>query len=312
MRKTSRSRAIKATLTQDWGAYGIEPRYWSKIETLCLRIAQHYPTAFPGQKTLARELGWGVRTVKRYVGMAAAAGILDVIVHGGKLRPHGEFATNRYRLWYLHQGPSVAPGAGASGGPQSNTPIGVSLEGKNTSCSSQRRKKMAIPKTESLEENSLAVGGSMVSKWKDDQDNPDNWMREQAIGEPDEPQPGTSVRQDPAVKLSRHFEREWKRSLLRRKPEYRGVKWGDRGPSVGYLRSQMLDHLSPAHVESMIDTFVIAVTDDEVALRDGQTAWQCFVGWWGTVQVPDPALKEADREHYRRGMEAYRKMIQGG
>jgi hypothetical protein len=311
VKNPTRRAALKATLNQDWGAYGIEPKYWSKIKDLCLAIAGHYPRAYPGQKTLAGELGWSVRTVKRYTGMAVAAGILAVKPNSGRSRGHGEFATNTYLLWYLHRGPQMAPGPGATGGPQSDTPKGVSPEGKKeTSFPSSRRLELAKPPAVSQEENSEAV--AMVGKWKDDPDNPENWMREQAIGEPDEPKAGAVLKLDPAVRLSRHFERQWKDVVLQRKREYRGVGWGDRGPSVGYLRGQMLDHLNYDHVESMIDTFTVAFCDDEVALRDGQTAWQCFVGWWGKAEVPDPAIKRADREYYERGMAAYRKMQSEG
>jgi hypothetical protein len=306
-RPPTRSQALKATLIQDWGAYGVEPKHWSKIQALCLAIAGHYPHSKAGQESLSTDLGWSRRTVQRYVGMAVAAGILDVTPNSGMGGWHGHWRTNTYRLWYLHRAPRMAHGPDAMGVAQSDTPKGVSPKGeKEISSPSPRRKELAIPKTESLPENSEAV--AMVGKWKDDQDNPDNWMREQAIGEPDEPQPGAVVSISPANRLARQFERQWISKVLKRQPIYRGTRIIDSGPAIGYLKAKMLTHLSADHVQAYVDEFMAVVADGTHEVRDGQSAWQSFTGWWGRVPVEDPATKQAKRDEFYGYLDQYRKM----
>jgi hypothetical protein len=301
--------AAKATMALDLSQFPEIPKSLrAQIRAYLLWVAHRYPKAMGSQKDAAEYLGKSIPTIQRYQYLLERAGLLGVEVNSGLNRRQGAWRTNVYRLRYLNRPSSVMAETAIISEGQRDTPKGVSQERKKASPSSLKEGKMA--KHASPEENLEAVG--MVSKWKDDPDNPENWMREQAIGEPDEPKAGAVLRQDPAVVLSKHFERQWKSTLLRRKPEYRGVKWGDRGPSVGYLRSQMLDHLGYDHVESMIDTFTVAFCDDEVALRDGQTAWQCFVGWWGTASVPDPAVRRAEQAEYNAAMAQYRKMFPEG
>ena len=304
--------AAKATMALDLSQFPEIPKgLHAQIRAYLLWVSHRYPNSMGSQRDAAEYLGKTIRTIQRYQALAERAGLLSVEVNAGLAtgpkNGHGYWRTNVYRLWYLHGATSVSSGRGDISDGQTLTPIGVRGEGENTSCSPQGGK---TAKHASPPENSEAV--AMVGKWKDDPDNPENWMREQAIGEPDEPQPGVSLRRDPAVVLSKHFERQWKDGVLARKREYRGVKWGERGASVGYLRSQMLDHLNYDHVESMIDTFTVAFRDDEVALRDGQTAWQCFVGWWGTASVPDPAISRSKQAEYEAAVAQYRKMFPEG
>ena len=122
-----------------------------------------------------------------------------------------------------------------------------------------------------------------------------------AFGEdPDEPLPTYSPPPaKPQARLAKHFEARWNEALVKRK-DWRGMYRGiDLGAAIGYIKSKMLDAgYNDEHITAMIDEFFADLLDPEgtLMMKDGQTCWQLFTGWWGRNQVPDPVPIRRQRE----------------
>jgi hypothetical protein len=272
----------------------IPARLWPVIHSLLTEIARHYPHSFPGQQTLAQALGRSVPTIKRYLSMAVKAGLVEVTPNSGGKPYHGHWRTNSYQLRYLNRGSPVIPRPGITGEPQTSTPYGVD---------EKRRKEVAIP-AESLE------GTPMAWEKKRSPDDPAGWGDPYGA-DPDPELPATVVQIDPAVRLSRHFDDRWRTKVLPRRPELRGHQPSQRQRAAGYIRSAMLGSagLSPAHVERYIDTFMVAVINEEVDWHEGQLPFQRFTSWWGHNFVEDPAIREAQLAEGRAVMAEYDRMM---
>jgi hypothetical protein len=101
---------------------------------------------------------------------------------------------------------------------------------------------------------------------------------------------------NPAAKLAHQFEDQWRTFVLPKYPEWKQHRWGHLGAAIGYITTQFLrNDYSPAHVAAYFDAFFtdLVYPASPLQVRDGQTVWQLFTGWWGRVPVPDPAIEEA-------------------
>ena len=132
--------------------------------------------------------------------------------------------------------------------------------------------------------------------------NPDDWGA--AIGEdPEAPLPGASTRPPkPQARLAKYFEERWNTDALGLHPEWRGVYRGiELGAAIGYIRRTFLDAgYSDEHVTAMIDGFFDDLINPYCLLeiKEGQTAFQLFTGWWGRNPVPDPRLARERQERH--------------
>lgn len=121
----------------------------------------------------------------------------------------------------------------------------------------------------------------------------------QALGEDlDKPLESKSVPSNPAVRLAYSFEDGWTKALTRW-PEWKQHRCMHQGPAIGYLTSQFLRKgYSPEHVEAYFEAFFDELTDSTSSLqvKDGQTPWMLFTGWWGSCSIPDPAIARAKAE----------------
>lgn len=127
-----------------------------------------------------------------------------------------------------------------------------------------------------------------------------------AIGEdPEAPLPTLTARPpQPQVRLAKYFEQRWNTDALGLHPEWRGEYRGiEIGMAIGYIKRTFLDAgYSDEHVEAMIDAFFDDLINPSCALeiKQGQTAFQRFTGWWGHNLVPDPKVaRDKQAEHDR-------------
>ena len=124
------------------------------------------------------------------------------------------------------------------------------------------------------------------------------------IGEdPTSAQGTTTVTTDPASKLATRFETLWFTEALAQYPAWREHRAMHKGPAIGYLRSQFLAKgYSPEYVGAYFEAFFDELLDPHstLELREGQTPWQLFTGWWGQTPVADPAIDRARREENQR------------
>jgi len=107
----------------------------------------------------------------------------------------------------------------------------------------------------------------------------------------------------PGTVLARQFDTLWYSEVIPHYPLWKSHRPSHRGPASGYIDTMFLKHgYTPEHVEAMFMAFFDDLADPHstLELRDGQTPWQLFTGWWGTTEVPDPAIDRARREENQR------------
>ena len=106
-----------------------------------------------------------------------------------------------------------------------------------------------------------------------------------AHGEDPEAVPAAAtVATDPAAYLSSRFQDLWFTEALAVFPAWRAHRVMHVGAAIGYIRTQFLKHgYSPDHVEAYFEAFFDELLDpaSSLELREGQTPWQLFTGWWG-------------------------------
>ena len=141
---------------------------------------------------------------------------------------------------------------------------------------------------------------------------PRNWGFDPSV-DPEAPLPTYSPPPaKPQARLAKHFEARWNDALGKRR-DWRGTYRGiDLGPAIGYINSKMLSAgYNEEHITAMIDEFFLDLLDPEggLMMKDRQTAWQLFTGWWGRNPVPDPVPIRRRRERLDALNEAVADMI---
>lgn len=287
---------------------------WGRIKKLLAEIANHLPDPYPGMRRLAKRLGCSVGTVCTHVRLAEEAGLLTRESIGG-VRDGMRYtlawcSVPAFSSEHKEESPT------GTRPPSSKEDSVVAGRVRRADFGSRRRNRYPgeccvcgghLFAGQGFLHGRLPVHeqcdtGAMASKWKDDPDNPDNWSREEAIGDRPEPPKVTQLKSDPAVRLARTFENLWISTALKNR-ELQGMRVIDIGPAVGYLRAKMLTHMTPEHIEAYIVAFVEDTRAGEVGFKEGQSAWSRFTGWWGTTEVPDPSVRQAQVDERRRVQE---------
>lgn len=302
---------------------------WKAVKELLRELCHYLPDAHPGQRALAERLGTSQSVVQRLVVKAEEAGFIERTdhVYGGKPR-----AGTSYRLTFVATR-KVTQFATQSGSEKksltsSETGVGFApaapgrkrrdsralharqpnrFDGYCAVCSHpvgayhgflhgphpvHRQCDSGVPDWPRLKEY-------LMTKHGDRYGDPSDWGT--AFGaDPEEPLPTHSPPPaKPQVRLAKHFEQHWNESMFKRK-EWRGVYRGiDLGPAIGYISTKMLDAgFNEEHIALMIDEFFVDLLTPEgtLMMRDGQTCWQLFTGWWGRNPVEDPVPIRKRRE----------------
>ena len=108
---------------------------------------------------------------------------------------------------------------------------------------------------------------------------------------------------DPARRLTVYFLDRWTDDKIR--------PLDSRGETAGYIRSTFLRPKggrtwTEEEVRQMIDDFMVAVVRQDAVIKDGQSAWKCFTGWWGRRPVV-----QDDSDARRRYTEERRRLTHG-
>jgi hypothetical protein len=162
--------------------------------------------------------------------------------------------------------------------------------------------------TETVREGEGFLHGHLPVHRECDDMSRSDWEREHqqdlhgatAIGEnPEAPLPSLSTRPaQPQARVAKYFEGRWN-GALKLHPEWRGENRGiELGPAIGYIQRTFFDAgYNEEHVELMIDCFFEELLNPTCALeiKERQTAWQRFTGWWGYNLVPDPVIERERR-----------------
>jgi len=314
----------------------MRPTTWKQEQALLRELCRYLPNIHPGQRHLAERLHTSLSVVQRLVARAEAEGWIERSEHPAPGKPKAgtsyrltflqsqlqsqfgsEIGTEEDRrssttsqtLRVVGFAPS-APGARrlkrrdsrAHHGRQPNRfdgycrvcthPVGAFHGFLHGPHPVHRECDSGEPDWPRLKEY-------LMAKHRERYGDPDAWGP--TLGDdPEAPLPSYSPPPaKPQVRLAKHFEQHWNESMFKRK-EWRGVYRGiDLGPAIGYIKTKMLDAgFNEEHIALMIDEFYFDLLDPEtdVMMRDGQTCWQLFTGWWGRHPVEDPVPARKRRE----------------
>jgi hypothetical protein len=256
---------------------------WRSVREMLAVIVEFYPKACPSQVRIATIMGADPRSVRRWVALAQAAGLLHITPNVGAKpkRRMGHF-TNRY--WLTKE---------------DNLSHHKNSYGVHSSTSSQMTSssvpKSAAPKVISMaewnEEKSRDVGTPVPALRKS------KWAARAAA---DEIVTGIDSKRR-GKKRPKRPPPEW-----RRLADYFVVCWEqmqmdtgqhkDTRPleTLGHCKSYILAHFQNStelEVRKMMEEFVIAVSKRDIMVKPGQSAWMCFTGAWGRqrhVETGDP------------------------
>ena len=275
---------------------GLTNHQWCMVQALLLALVDHYPTICPGQKRLAAKLNVHPGNVWRYTRLAKELGLLETVRDAGVRRFRTGQKTLRYTLPYLTGMHSKSRALNAR-----------DFARRSTSGTTYLPYLTESPEGDSLKRNpggaarrpALRVlqprGKPMIN---DDQ--PDEEMtpsrKRRRVGGFGETTTVKPLGGSPSRRLVDHFQERWADVILL-KTEYRERKCMERGAAIGYIKNTFL---APAtgvtfteeQVREMIDAFMDQMKGSLVSLREGQTPWQRFTGWWGRTTVASAAARK--------------------
>lgn len=250
---------------------------WTHVIDILVVIAGYLPEPYPSQRTIAAKLDLHRTTVTRRLAMAERLGLIS---RTDRPNPGGLMDGTNYHLLCLSE------------------PLRAAITRthfQDTLCTQTQISYSVGDHTASPLRGDTSGAGSADREGTVLPFNrpPDDDWSSPAIGEdPKAGFPVTEIRTDPAVYLARKFDRKWA-DLKRTHPEQRIIRASSRGQCVGNIRNMLNEQaMSPEHVEAYMDEFVVAVAAGEVIVKEGQHAWRCFYGWWGSTDVEDPAERK--------------------
>jgi hypothetical protein len=127
------------------------------------------------------------------------------------------------------------------------------------------------------------------------------------INAADDPVATTEIRSSPGSYLAYQFSAMWHGKVIRNVPEWKRHRCINIGAASGYIKSQFLDNgYSEEHIIAYFEEFFDTLMDPATGLdiKDGQTPWKLFCGWWGSVPVDDPRI---ERERHAEMLAAHDK-----
>lgn len=290
---------------------GMHAPTWLRVKALLRLLSSHGDDIYPSLMTLARRSGLPKATVVRLLARAEMEGFIDRVdrplddswrvgttyrllmetgpIMGSKLDPNKRKRTSSSSKRSLS---SRATGGLASAAP---THLGNRYSGKCYVC------ERPVPAGEGVLHGRDPVHrdceATMMNR---------DWQRQQAedfngpstFGEdPQAPLPSLSpTKVHPAARLAYRFERHWYDEVVPRHPELLQHGCIILGPAIGYIKKTFLSNgYSPDHVEAYFQAFFdeLVYPSGPLRVRDHQTVWQLFTGWWPHSVVPDPAIEQA-------------------
>lgn len=276
---------------------------WASVHLVLEVIAQSYPKAFPSQRRISERTGIPLRSVRRYVALAVAAGLLAVEADAGapgkrgnpsrtnrywvKLAPSDEAKLDPEKSHYSYGVVPVTPSQETS----SLVPSSCSPSGLASPPPSTPPRSTVVSMREYEEERSRDVGPPAAPPLRSKQRR--RPAASEIVGDIDSqrrrkkrpPKPPPQSR-----RLAEYFAVIWQQMQMEtgRHKDTRGLE--SIGQAKTYIEAHFKDR-SELEVRQMMNEFVIAVRKRHITVKPGQSAWMCFTGAWGRqrhVQVADP------------------------
>lgn len=315
----------------------MRPSTWKQVQALLRELCRYLPNVHPGQRALAESLKTSLSATQRLVARAEAEGFIERTEHPVKGKPR---PGTSYRLTFLQSQLQSQFGSeiGTEEDRRSSTTsptlrvVGFAPAAPGANSSRRRDSRAFHSRQPNRYDGYCHVCTHPVGKFHGFLHGPHPVHRECDSGTPDWPRLkeylmrerygdpndwGTALGADPdeplpthtpppaksQVRLAKHFEQHWNESMFKRK-EWRGTYRGiDLGPAIGYIKTKMLDAgFNEEHIALMMDEFFLDLLDPtgDLMMREGQTCWQLFTGWWGRHPVEDPVPARKKREKIDR------------
>ena len=299
---------------------GMRRPTWKRVQQLLRQLCRYLPDPYPGIRRLAHDTNITVPTVARLLTRAEELGL---IARAPRTVP-GHLDGYTYRLTFLDAVPVSTPVSTSAQVETEEEDLRSSLfttfrenpfRGRFASPAARRPNKYTgrchvcteiVWPGEGYLHGPLPVhqGCEVRGEWEREQAR--DMHGSPAFGEdPEAPLPSASTRPSkPQARLAKHFEERWNTDALVIHPEWRGQYRGiELGAAIGYLRRTFLDAgYNVEHVTLMIDAFFEDLINPHCTLeiKEGQTAFQLFTGWWGRNPIPDPVIeRERQAAHDR-------------
>jgi hypothetical protein len=267
---------------------------WASVHLVLEVIAQSYPKAFPSQVRISKRTGIPLRSVRRYIARAVAAGLLVVEADAGAQakRSNGS-KTNRYHVVLT------------SADEANLDPKEVTYSYGVGSSSSSRRTSSSVPRSApAAQDPSEPQRSTVVSmrEWEDD--------RARDVGAPAAPPLRSKQRRRPAASdIVSDIDSRRRKTKSAPKPPPDWVRLGDyfnvlwqqmqmnghhkntRGlENYRMVRTYIRKHFAnktELEIRKLMEEFVIAVSNGTITLKPGQSGWMCFTGAWGRARHVD-------------------------
>lgn len=289
MGDTVSHRAIVATARKEIRALrkppGMRSDSWLAVRELLTALAGYLPHVWPTQRTLATKLGCSPMAIHRRVSTAAKHGLLVTLVH-----ENGAWLdSTEYRLVCL----STALKATISSNGSSNgsvTQVSPPPPEEDRVMPLLRRSIPGAADGGAEPQTQGTVVPFIRPRPDDDDPRPIG-----ALPEDEEEQRTITVPPvDQAAYLAKRFDDLW-RAMSRRHRQWHMVIPSKRGMAVAYIKGVLLTQADPDVIEGYMVAYVNAVADGVIEPKLGQQPFMHFIGWWGSEEIEDPAVR-ADRQ----------------
>ena len=284
---------------------GISVCKWRGVLALLRAIAEFYPNPYPSQQTLAEKTGYDVRSIRRYVALAKANGLLLVKADAGRKGINNSWSkTNRYLITIEDSLRGMSEDRKPSKPSGYYVPCGEELRSSHTPCESSLSVGMVRHDPEG---QSRQVGpNAKPSRSKYPPRRPTAEELVVASGRADNHVP-RPPKNPPWRRTAARFMTLWD-EMVTKTPSGDALRSVRPADSLGHFQRYLNAHffgkdaLTPKNerqVADLIVQFVDQCYRRQITIKDGQSAWMAFTGAWGRGTLVAPSTADTIREYFK-------------
>lgn len=279
----------------------IPQRRWRGIMQLLWRLVWYYPNIYPSEMKLAMDLHVCERTIKSWVAWAKEAELLEVTPNAGVKRAGNPAKTNRYHITELPVARAVnAPALGAV---NAHKPTGDTYV--SPVCTQEPSVPSPSVKKPTVRAGRSAARTSVGSVTTGREKKTSSELIADANGTGYKPKRQRSPDRDPGRRCANYFADQWL-ALVEEFPEFNSTRpWESKPATTGYvntvfLRPESGRRYTEVEVQAYIDGFIEGVRTGYTVIKNGQSAWMRFTGWWGREVGTAEAIFNDSADKYLR------------
>ena len=298
MAKNSTRRAVVGHIGGLQRPEGLSNCRWVMVQRYLLAVASYYPKPYPSQARLAEDVGCDVRSIQRYQVLCQELGLLHVTADAGVKGKRNTWSkTHRYHIPVPPKLSGAIPDNLSSKDPSGHY---VTLQ-VDASLSSSPKKRFSARRP--------PVGSNVIQMRRKEE--PSSQVPRKAPAPRKSAAslltPGSDRRGTKRVRpkerwqvLAEYFADGWRDLQAHRdNRDLRDVRDVEsKGQCKSYINAHFADRTDD-EVRSMMDEFFRLVSQRQVLIKNGQSAWLCFTGAWGRKRsmIDHAATQKALREY---------------